>query len=187
MRRCGLAVGPPCSKPARGKGSRDNVSLEFTIDPVFLVAVRLSCDDGFRRRSGDTSGSPWRLRPWTASRRHPRTRSAQVFPSWGKERKRVASGRSGLRAEEERRTRISSHFLQFTLAFLPVIADSALNRSARMCVFFMMYMWRVFFMIYAVYKQRDVEILSTVISENPIFVAIVFGSGAASCIAKLAS
>ncbi|CAL1684117.1 unnamed protein product [Lasius platythorax] len=39
MRRCGLAVGPPCSKPARGEGSRDNVSLEFTIGPVFLVTV----------------------------------------------------------------------------------------------------------------------------------------------------
>lgn len=39
MRRCSLAVGPPCSKPARGEGSRDNVSLEFTIGPVFLVTV----------------------------------------------------------------------------------------------------------------------------------------------------
>lgn len=50
-----LAVGPPCSKPAQEKRSRDNVSLEFTISPVFLVTVQLSCDDSFRRRSNDTT------------------------------------------------------------------------------------------------------------------------------------
>jgi len=60
-----LALGPPCLKPTRRKGSRDNVLLEFTID-VFLVAVWLSCDDGFRRRSTGTTKSTRRTRPWMA-------------------------------------------------------------------------------------------------------------------------
>lgn len=82
-----LAVGPPCSKPTRWKGSRDNVSLEFTIGSVFLVAVWLSCDDDFRRRSTVGTIRPtWRTRPWTGlfedSKRHSNT---VAFSSWQKE------------------------------------------------------------------------------------------------------